>query len=75
MNKGVSPVGINNSIGFKATKVKPSNIDIAYEKELIAIRKRKQALDVFEKINPESKMEKIKNKIQITIDNMFGKRN
>ena len=51
MNKGVSPVGINNSIGFKATKVKPSNIDIAYEKELIAIRKRKQASDVFEKIN------------------------
>lgn len=75
MNKGVSPVGINNSIGFKATKVKPSNIDIAYEKELIAIRKRKQASDVFEKINPESKMEKIKNKIQITIDNMLGKRN
>lgn len=75
MNKGVSPVGINNNIGFKSTKVKPSNIDIAYEKELIAIRKRKQASDVFEKINPESKMEKIKNKIQITIDNMLGKRN
>ena len=32
-----------------------------------------KAEDVFEKINPENKMEKVKNKIQIAIDTMTEK--
>ena len=73
MNKGISPVGM--SIGFKSVNVKkkPSNIDIAYAKELIAIRNQKQAEDVFERTYPERIVENVKNKIQISIDAMTEK--
>ena len=72
MNKGISPVGIK--FGTKRVGIKPNKaIDTAYARELVAIRNRRSAEDVFEKINPENKMEKVKNKIQIAIDTMTEK--
>lgn len=71
MDKGISPVGIK--FGTGKTGAKLSSIDKAYAQELIAIRNSRKAEDVFEKINPENKMEKVKNKIQIAIDSMTMK--
>ncbi len=75
MNKGISPVGINFRANKKtAGKIVKSSIDAYYDRELAHIKKQKLEKDVFQKLDPGFQMESTKNKIQITIENMLGKK-
>ena len=71
MNRGISPVGVNFGANKKQTaKVVKNSIDAYYDRELKHIRKQKLEKDVFQKLDPDTTMESVKNRIQIAIENM-----
>ena len=77
MNRGISPVGVSftgNKINKSAAKSVKNSIDTYYEKELKTIKKQKLDRDIFTKLDPSTRMESVKNKIQITIENMMAKK-
>lgn len=77
MNRGVSPFGVSftgNKINKSVAKAVKNPIDAYYEKELKSIRKQKIDKDVFIKLDPNIRMESVKNKIQISIENMRTKK-
>lgn len=67
MNIGVYNPQVYNPKAFNGKKNPAktlSSIDIAYEKELKEIQRRKQDREVIYLLNPETPFEKAKNKIQ-----------
>ena len=74
-----APIGYGmvnqNSKAFQGKKLpkKPGSIELAFEQELAEIRRQKQDAEIIRKLDLKGAMESVKNKIQITIDNMTKK--
>lgn len=71
----VSMASIKSNVSkAKKTTPKKNPIDEAYERELIHIRQQKADSLLLSKVSPANVMERVKDKIQITINMMKGKK-